>query len=142
MKHIFPILVLLIVFASCSPPEPVEFPDPNLAAAVREELSLSPDEPIMDSQLRDLKDLMIIGKEIKDLTGLENAKGLTSLYLNNNQISDLSPIQIEKTGDFPLAIIKLTILPALELKTGYYNLSPILLQILYYLNSRNWRLRT
>ena len=38
MKHISLFSALLIVFVSCSAPEPIEFPDPNLATAVREAL--------------------------------------------------------------------------------------------------------
>jgi len=63
MKHICLLFVLFIVFISCSAPEPVEFPDPNLAAAVREALGLSPDEPIMDKKLKELKDLTAWGRD-------------------------------------------------------------------------------
>ena len=92
MKHIALFFAILIVLCSCSTPEPVEFPDPNLAAAVREALGLSPDEPIMNNKLKELKDLTASQKGINDLTGLEQAKGLTTLSLSNNQISDLTPI--------------------------------------------------
>ena len=76
MKHIYLLFVFLIVFVSCSPPEPVEvqIPDPNLASAVREALGISPDAPIMDNELKKLKDLMASERSIKDLTGLEKAK--------------------------------------------------------------------
>ncbi len=45
MKHICLLFGFLIVFVSCSPPEPVEIPDPNLAAVVREVLKLDDNSP-------------------------------------------------------------------------------------------------
>ncbi len=59
MKHIFPILLLLIVFASCSPPEPVEIPDPNLAARVRIYLGLDGNQPFYEKDLKKIKKFML-----------------------------------------------------------------------------------
>ena len=76
MKHIYLLFVFLTVFASCSPPEPVEvqIPDPNLASAVREALGISPDAPIMDNELKKLKDLMAIGKEYQRFNRLRKSE--------------------------------------------------------------------
>jgi hypothetical protein len=38
MKHIGLFFIFFTVFITCSPPEPVEIPDTNLAAAAREAL--------------------------------------------------------------------------------------------------------
>ena len=64
MKHICLLFVFFIVFVSCSPPEPVEIPDPNLAAAVREALSLDPNEPITQKKLDELKTLWLHAKMV------------------------------------------------------------------------------
>ena len=62
MKQLLLTIVFLILFISCSQPEPVEFPDPNLAAAVREALKLETDAPIMDTHLKKLDSLMAIDR--------------------------------------------------------------------------------
>jgi Leucine-rich repeat (LRR) protein len=92
MKHIYLLFVFFIVFVSCSPPEPVEIPDPNLAAAVREALSLDPNEPITQKKLDELKTLSPRQNGIRDLTGIEKMMGLTSLSLGSGQIADITPL--------------------------------------------------
>ena len=67
--------------------------DPNLAAAVREELGLTADAPLTAAVLLNLKELDARERGIADLTGLEYATNLTSLNLHDNQkISDISPL--------------------------------------------------
>ena len=82
MKYFCLLFILFVVFLSCSPPESVEFPDPNLAAVVREALDLAPDKPIRQKKLEKLNQLSAWEKGINDLTGLEKMTGLTSLSLN------------------------------------------------------------
>ena len=62
----------------------VNIPDPNLKAVINEELGII--EPDMDNIL-DLTYLDANSLGIFDLTGLEYAKNLEHLYLNNNSIS-------------------------------------------------------
>ena len=87
------------------PSEVVPIPDANLAAAIREELELTPDSPI--TQL-DMLGLRLIhwkdpGRQITDLTGLENAINLTALGLYDNQIEDITPLsQLTKLDDLRL----------------------------------------
>ena len=94
MKHFFPFFLLLIIFLNCSSPEPVEIqiPDANLATAVREALRLDPSESIWQKKLRKLKTLKVLRSNIKKLTGLEEATGLTTLDLSQNQIEDVTPL--------------------------------------------------
>ena len=67
------------------------FSDPNLRAAVREALNIAdhPEVKLDASVLRRLRGLDAGARGISDLTGLEHAISLTSLLLQNNDISDL-----------------------------------------------------
>jgi Leucine-rich repeat (LRR) protein len=68
---------------------PVDFRDAKLKAAVEAQLGKTNPTP---TQLLALRDLDARGKGIIDLTGLEYAANLTSLYLGANQVTDLSPL--------------------------------------------------
>ena len=68
MKYFCLLFILFVVFLSCSPPESVEFPDPNLAAVVRKALDLAPDKPIRLKKLEKLEKLSAGEKGINDLT--------------------------------------------------------------------------
>ena len=76
----------------------VRIPDPNLRAAIAEELGKSPNAPIIVEDMERLRSLEAQNRGIKDLTGLQFATNLRSLFLGEwwhgtgNQISDLSPI--------------------------------------------------
>ena len=86
------------------PLAPVSIPDPNLAAAIREELSLTSNEPVTTYSILDLVELEAPNRGIKDLTGLEHAVNLKEVnlrweyisgegYVNSNVISDFSPLE-------------------------------------------------
>ena len=88
----------------------VNIPDSNLRAAIARILGQSVDKPITvremekfiafgvhGSQYRDLNmevhvPFVLVGKKIKDLTGLEYAINLKELVFEDNEISDLTPI--------------------------------------------------
>ena len=74
------------------PLAPVSIPDLNLAAAIREELVLTPNEPLTTHSILDLVGLEARNRGIKDLTGLEHAVNLTELHLGHNAVSDVSPL--------------------------------------------------
>ncbi len=92
MKHLCILITILFTFVACSFSDHVNFPDANLADAVREELHIPPDAPISIKKLQELKRLDAPKVGIKDLTGLENAINLLYLKLSENQISDISPL--------------------------------------------------
>jgi Leucine-rich repeat (LRR) protein len=69
----------------------VVFPDKHLEAAVREALE-KPDGPLTRGDLESLEELDVEWRGISDLTGLERCVNLTSLKLQRNQISDLTPL--------------------------------------------------
>jgi cell wall-associated NlpC family hydrolase len=71
--------------------QPVTFPDPNLEAAIRDEIK-KPSGDIYDSDLKELTTLDAWGKNISDLTGLEYCVNLQILYLGQNRINNLQPI--------------------------------------------------
>ena len=80
-----------------TPPKPipgtvVHIPDPNLRAAIAEELGKNPNAPITVEEMEGLRDLDARNKDIRDLTGLQFATNLEWLSLRDNQISDLSPL--------------------------------------------------
>jgi len=52
MKHICVLFAFFTLFIGCSPPEPVEIPDPNLAVAVRARLQLDENEAIQEKDLK------------------------------------------------------------------------------------------
>ena len=75
----------------------VQIPDPNLRAAVVEALGKRPNAPITIEDMKRLTHLTAVGREIRDLTGLQFATSLSSLRLGHwgkvgNQVSDLAPI--------------------------------------------------
>ena len=74
------------------PGESVHIPDPNLRAAIEEALGKAPEDPITAEEMATLEQLYAEYKNISDLTGLEFAKNLTTLYLHDNALSDISPL--------------------------------------------------
>jgi Leucine-rich repeat (LRR) protein len=69
----------------------VTITDPNLEAAIREEIDI-PEDTIYPSDLKKIEKLEAYGQGITELTGLEHCTGLTRLYLYDNQISDISAV--------------------------------------------------
>ena len=68
-------------------------PDANLRAAIKKEIGLSDDVPLMPKHLKLLfNKLRLWDIEISDLTGLEHATNLKVFSACGNQISDLSPL--------------------------------------------------
>ena len=91
----------LVVPPIVTPPEQkpdtvVQIPDPNLRAAIAEELGKSPNAPITVGDMEKLRELDVPNRGIQDLTGLQFAANLDRLNLGwwegENQVSDLSPI--------------------------------------------------
>jgi internalin A len=74
---------------SAQEPGIITFPDPALEVAVREGLDKSEGD-ITTEDMSSLTGLDASGWGIQDLTGLEYATGLEWLYLDNNQLSDIS----------------------------------------------------
>ena len=95
MKYFYTFLAILVIHSSwhfTASAQNVDFPDPNLAAAVRGALGLDATAPIPQTNLDTLANLFAGNAGITDLTGLESATGLTNVTLNGNQISDISPL--------------------------------------------------
>jgi Leucine-rich repeat (LRR) protein len=70
---------------------PITFPDPNLEAAIREAVG-KPTGSIYASDLAGLTVLDAMERGIDNLTGLEHCTSLTWLILDNNEVSDISPL--------------------------------------------------
>ena len=72
----------------------VEFNNANLAAAVRSALRITKGYPVLKDKIKaDLTRLTATRKEIDNLTGLEEATGLTTLDLGDNAIVELTPLE-------------------------------------------------
>ncbi|TDP93517.1 putative Ig domain-containing protein [Leucobacter luti] len=74
-----------------SPNDPITFPDPVLRSAIGSEIGVS-SGTITYRDLSRLQTLKSKGSGITDLSGLEFAKNLSSLYVDNNGISSLAPL--------------------------------------------------
>ena len=70
----------------------VEFTDVNLAAAIRDSLSVAANQNITTALLGFVSQLTANNLQISDLTGLEHATSLVQLSLDDNSISDVSPL--------------------------------------------------
>lgn len=69
----------------------VGFKDPNLEYAVRKALYM-PQGDITNVDMAKLMRLIVSGRGIKDLSGLEYAINLNTLYLSGNQIADIASL--------------------------------------------------
>ena len=92
-------IFLMLVFMACScwingafAQVEVTFPDTNLEAAVKKALRIAETDDILDTDLETLTRLTATNKGIVNLTGLEEATGLTDLDLGNNVIVNLGPL--------------------------------------------------
>ena len=78
------------------PPDAVvQIPDPNLRAAIAETLGKNPNAPITVKEMEGLDNLgrgYGRSRGIRDLTGFQFATNLKGVSLEDNQISDLSPL--------------------------------------------------
>ena len=72
-------------------PAIVAFPDPQLEAAVRCSLS-DYTSATSNLDMPSLTCLWACNRQVGNLDGLQSATNLVNLYLNNNAISDLTPL--------------------------------------------------
>ena len=70
----------------------VDIPDPNLRAAIETKLQVASGTPISPADIAAWDVLVAIEKDIRNLTGLEHATNTATLYLFDNNISDISPV--------------------------------------------------
>ena len=83
--------VLLIIPLSTSA-QTINVPNANLRKAINEALGKGPNARITADEMATLRELHAVSMDIKNLRGLEAAVNLEDLRLNNNLISDLSPL--------------------------------------------------
>ena len=69
----------------------VNFPDSNLEAAIRAMIG-KPTGDITTTDLEGMTNLNASGLGIQSIEGLQYCTNLTELYLNNNQISNISAL--------------------------------------------------
>ena len=82
----------------------VHIPDPNLRAAIEEQLGKAQGTPITQAEMQTLTQLDARKRGIQDLIGIEFATNLEDLYLFGNEISDISPLaQLKSLGHLYLS---------------------------------------
>jgi Leucine-rich repeat (LRR) protein len=69
----------------------VTFPDANLETVIREALN-KPSGDITSDDMKTLTSLSAFQRGIKNLTGIEHATNLTTLWIQNNPLSDISEL--------------------------------------------------
>ena len=69
----------------------VNFPDPNLEAAIRDALGIQ-EGPITDSDLAGLTELDASERSVSNLSGIEHCINLHNLNLERNSINDISQL--------------------------------------------------
>ncbi len=83
----------LVDIASLLPPSKVvSIPDPNLGSAIRTQLGLAPRDAITDQAMKRISSLSLDEGGINNLTGLEYATQLETLFLGKNQIKSYKPL--------------------------------------------------
>ena len=96
MKQIYAyVLCFLFLFdiaCSISSAQEEWMPDPNLRQAVRDQLALPADRPLLKTDMKRLTGLEGRKRGITDLTGLEHATYLQWTNLGENEIRDISPL--------------------------------------------------
>jgi len=88
-------LALMVIFLGIHAVQAqvVTIPDPNLEAALRQELNIDPAIPITTDVLENLDSLTADSQNITDLRGIEYCKNVRGLVFAKNRISDLAPLK-------------------------------------------------
>ena len=85
-------LLICLTIPVTATAQAVAIPDANLRAAVETALGKAPGDPITQDEMATLTKLNGFRANISDLSGLEGATNLLSLYLPYNSISDISAL--------------------------------------------------
>ncbi|MGM8216701.1 TraB/GumN family protein [Bacillaceae bacterium W0354] len=90
--HLFLLtLIMSITLVACQSNDGVSFSDEKLEDSIRTELSID-EENIQKSDLEKVKKLELSNQGIKSLEGIEKLAALENLSLENNEITDLTPV--------------------------------------------------
>ena len=90
-------LLLMIVSVCCAlttsvHAQAVHIPDPNLRAAIADELGVPHGAPITEADMKRLTELHIHSGGVRNLIGMESATNLIAFSINGNPTIDLKPI--------------------------------------------------
>lgn len=92
-KIVISALLLGIIGGCNSFAEKQVIPDKNLRCAINDELKRDLKTPVSKADVESLKKLIAPGNHIRSMEGLQYAKNLEMLELNENEILDASPIK-------------------------------------------------
>ena len=105
-------LFLYIALSSAAFAQTVDIPDPNLRSAIADALGVPHGAPITEADMKRLTKLTVHHQDIRNLTGLEFASNLETLYIDANPIVDLSPVagltQLKDLGMWGLPGVDIT----------------------------------
>ena len=105
-------LLLYIALSSAAFAQTVDIPDPNLRSAIADALGVPHGAPITEADMKRLTKLTVHHQDIRNLTGLEFASNLETLYIDANPIVDLSPVagltQLKDLGMWGLPGVDIT----------------------------------
>ena len=105
-------LFLYIALSSAAFAQTVDIPDPNLRSAIADALGVPHGAPITEADKKRLTKLTVHHQDIRNLTGLEFASNLETLYIDANSIVDLSPVagltQLKDLGMWGLPGVDIT----------------------------------
>ncbi|TLG74315.1 leucine-rich repeat domain-containing protein [Culicoidibacter larvae] len=93
--------IVQATYESTPPPAAINeiFPDANFASTIASLFGVSSDTVVTQSDLDSIDQLYASLKNIVNLDGIQHLKELRILYLDGNEINDVSPIT---TSEFPL----------------------------------------
>ena len=87
------IAAMLAMFDATGYAQPVDIPDANLRAAIQSALGLPNDATVTRDAIRQLVHLDIVDAGVTDLTGIELASKLESIFMwRNRGLSDITPL--------------------------------------------------
>ena len=71
----------------------VQIPDVKLRKAIEKKLGKRDGAQINEDEMLSLTELNVVEAGVRNLTGLESAKNLSTLRCGGNSVSDLSPLK-------------------------------------------------
>jgi len=108
------ILVMVVIRKSVYPPDTINWQDKNLKKAMREITGIT-DRPITYSDLSEITELDLSGKNIRNISALAGLSSLTELFLYENQITDISALAgLSSLTELSLGLNQIADISALE----------------------------
>ena len=92
LRTVLTVFLTLTFTAPFAMAQVVNIPDANLRIRIEAFLSKDPGDAITEADMQTLILFSAVNADIRDLTGLEHATNLVWLELDDNAISDITPL--------------------------------------------------